>query len=98
MRPVIGNTLRTSGAKGEAVKSVTRHLKRRRETGFRKKKSSQERHENVDCTKARPGGSRLIGASFKVTKEGTFTMISRVVAVRHLGGLLYAVGPMVSLF
>ena len=33
-----------------------------------------------------------------MTKEGTFTMISRVVVVRHLGGLLYAVGPMVSLF
>ena len=31
-------------------------------------------------------------------KEGTFTMISRVVVVRHLGGLLCAVGPMVSLF
>ena len=29
-------------------------------------------------------------------KEGAFAMISRVVVVRHLGGLLYAVGPMVS--
>ena len=37
-------------------------------------------------------------APFKMTKEGTFTMISRVVVVRHLGGLLCAVGPMVSLF
>ena len=35
---------------------------------------------------------------FKMTKEGTFTMISRVVVVRHLGGLLCAVGPMISLF
>ena len=35
---------------------------------------------------------------FKMTKEGTFTMISRVVVVRHLEGLLCAVGPMVSLF
>ena len=37
-------------------------------------------------------------AIFKMTKEGTFTMISRVVVVRYLGGLLCAVGPMVSLF
>ena len=37
-RPVIGNTLRASGSKGEAIKGVTRHLERRRETGFRKKK------------------------------------------------------------
>ena len=37
-RPVIGNTLRTSGSKGEAIKVATRHLERRRETGFRKKK------------------------------------------------------------
>ena len=36
-RPVIGNTLRTSGSKGKAMKGVTRHLERRRETGFRKK-------------------------------------------------------------
>ena len=35
--------------------------------------------------------------SFMMTKEGTFTMISRVVVVRHLGGMLCAVGPMVSL-
>ena len=35
---------------------------------------------------------------YKVTKEWTFTMISRVVVVRHLGGLLCVVGPMVSLF
>ena len=48
--------------------------------------------------KSAPGKSSLIGASFKMTKEGTFTMISRVVVVRHLGGLLCAVGPMVSLF
>ena len=37
-------------------------------------------------------------ASFNMTKEGAFTMISRVVVVHHLGGLLCAVGPMVSLF
>ena len=37
-RPVIGNTLRTLGSKGEATKGVTRHLERRRKTGFRKKK------------------------------------------------------------
>ena len=37
-RPVIGNTLRTSGWEGEAIKRITRHLERRRETGFRKKK------------------------------------------------------------
>ena len=36
-RPVIGNTLRTSGSKGESIKGVTRHLGRKRETGFRKK-------------------------------------------------------------
>ena len=36
--------------------------------------------------------------SFRMTREGTFTMISRVVVVRHLGGLLCAVSPMVSLF
>ena len=35
---------------------------------------------------------------FKMTKEGTFTMTSRVVVVRHLGGLLCAAGPIVSLF
>ena len=33
-----------------------------------------------------------------MTKEGTFKRISRVVVVRHLRGLLCAVGPMVSLF
>ena len=33
-----------------------------------------------------------------MAKEGTFTMISRVVVVRHLGELLCAVGPVVSLF
>ena len=33
-----------------------------------------------------------------MTKEGIFTIISRAVVVRHLGGLLCAVGPMVSLF
>ena len=37
-RPVIGNTLRTSGSKGESIKGVTKHLERKRETGFRKKK------------------------------------------------------------
>ena len=42
--------------------------------------------------------SKRINASIMMTKEGTFTMISRVVVVRHLGGLLCAVGPMVSLF
>ena len=40
----------------------------------------------------------IVDASFMMTKEGTFTMISRAVVVRHLGGLLCAVGPMVSLF
>ena len=97
-RPVIGNTLRTSGSKGEVIKGVTRHLERRRETGLRKKKGSHERHENVDCTRARPGKSSLIDANIMMTKEGIFTMISHVVVVRHLGGLLCAVGPMVSLF
>ena len=33
-----------------------------------------------------------------MTKEGIFTMISRVAVVRHLGGMLCAVGPMVFLF
>ena len=42
--------------------------------------------------------SRVVDASFKMTKEGRFTMISRVVVVRRLGGLLCAVGPMLSLF
>ena len=42
--------------------------------------------------------SKRINASIMMTKEGTFTMISRVVVVRHLGRLLCAVGPMVSLF
>ena len=96
-RTVIGNMLRTSGSKGEAIKGVTRRLERRRETGFRKKRGSQL-HENVDGTKARSGKSSLINASFKMTKEGTFTMISRVVVVHHLGGCLCAVGPMISLF
>ena len=41
------------------------------------------------------GKSSLIDVSFKMTKEGTFTIISRVVVVRHLGGLFCAVGPMV---
>ena len=39
-RPVIGNTLRTLGSKDEAIKGVIRHLERRRETGFRKKRST----------------------------------------------------------
>ena len=34
-RPVIGNTLRTSGSKGEAIKGVTR------QTGFRKAKTKK---------------------------------------------------------
>ena len=50
------------------------------------------------CTKARPDKSSLVDASFKRTRVGTFTMISRVVVVRHLGGLLCAVGLTVSLF
>ena len=33
-----------------------------------------------------------------MTKEATFTIISLVVVVRHLGGLLCALGSMVSLF
>ena len=37
-RPVTGNTLRTPGSKGEGIEGVTRHLERRREPGFRKKK------------------------------------------------------------
>ena len=36
--------------------------------------------------------------SIMKTKEGIFTMILRVVVVRHLAGLLCAVDPMVSLF
>ena len=32
-----------------------------------------------------------------MSKKATFTMISRVVVVRHPGGLFCAVGPMVSL-
>ena len=40
----------------------------------------------------------ILKAYFMMTMEGTFTMISRVVVVRHLGGLLCAVGPMVSFF
>ena len=62
----------------------------------------QEVHSNdiklSTAQKARPGKSSLIDASFKMTKEGTFAMISRVVVVRYLGGLLCAMGPMVSLF
>ena len=42
-RPVIGNTLRTSGSKAEAIKGDTRHLERRLETGFRKKKKKKVR-------------------------------------------------------
>ena len=42
--------------------------------------------------------SKRINASIMMTKEGTFTMISRVVVVRHLGGLLCAVGPMFFFF
>ena len=55
---------------------------------------NKEVHGNDTC----PGKSSLIDASLKMTKEGTFTMISRVVVVRHLGGRLCAVGPTVSLF
>ena len=40
-RSVIGNILRTSGSKSEAIEGVTRHLERKRETGFRKKRGSQ---------------------------------------------------------
>ena len=65
---------------------------------FRKKRASKLRHENVDCTKARPGKSSLIDASLMMTGAGTHTMISRVVVVRHLGELLCAVDPMVPLF
>ena len=36
--------------------------------------------------------------TFKMTEAGTFTMISRVVVIRHFGGLLCAVGPTVSPF
>ena len=36
--------------------------------------------------------------NLKMTREGNFTIVSRVVVVRHLRGLLCAVGPMVSLF
>ena len=39
-RPVIGNTLRTLGSEGEAIKGVTRHLERKRETGLRNKRGS----------------------------------------------------------
>ena len=49
--------------------------------------------------KARSGKkSSLIDDNIMMPKEGTFTTISRVVVVRHLGELLCAVGPMVSLF
>ena len=41
---------------------------------------------------------KRINASIMMAKEGTFTMISRVVVIRHLGGLLCAVGLMVFLF
>ena len=36
--------------------------------------------------------------TFKMTETGTFTMILRVVVIRHFGGLLCAVGLTVSLF
>ena len=42
--------------------------------------------------------SSLVDASLMMTGAGTFTMISRVVVVRHLQGLLGAVGSMSSLF
>ena len=96
-RPVIGNTLRTSGSEGKVINGVTRHLERRRETGSKEKRGSRQRHENVDCTKARPGKSSLIDASIMMTTEGTFAMTSHVVIVRPLGGLLCAVDPMISL-
>ena len=40
----------------------------------------------------------LLRSVLMMTRAGTFTMVSRVIVVRHLGGLLCAVAPMVSLF
>ena len=83
---------------------MSQDISREREGGklglFRKTtiKSFTVGHGNVDCTKARPGKSSLVDASLMMTREGKFTMTSRVVVVRHLGGLLCDVGPMVSLF
>ena len=97
-KPEIGNTLRISGSKGEATKGVTRHLERGQETGFLPKtKSFQLLHKNEDCPKARQRKSSLVDAIFKRTGEGIYTMISRVVVVRHLGGLFGAVSSICSL-
>ena len=95
---MIGNTLRASDSKGEAIKGVTRHPERSGKLGSEKKYVHSNDMKTSIAQKARPGKSSLIDASFMMTKEGTFTMISRAVVVRHLGGLLCAVGPMVSLF
>ena len=45
---------------------------------------------------SKPGPT--VDVSLIMTRAGIFTMISRVVVVRYLGGLLCAVGPMASLF
>ena len=48
--------------------------------------------------KASGSQSSLVDVTLKMTGAATFTMISRVVVVRHLGGLLCAVCLMFSLF
>ena len=82
-RPVIGNTLRITGSKGEACKGVTRHLERGRETGsvLRKEHSVTTRNENR--TKASRSKISLVDASFKRIGAGTYTIISLVVVVRQ---------------
>ena len=96
---VTGNVLKTSGSKGETIKGVTGHLERVRETGSRLNKRAFSNDKKCRLHKSIcPGNSSLIDASFKMTGVGVFTMISRVVVVRRLGGLLCAVGPIVSLF
>ena len=66
--------------------------------GSEKKEVHSNDMKQCRLHKSAPGKSSLIGASFKMTREGTFTMISRVVVVRPLGELLCAGGPMASLF
>ena len=66
--------------------------------GSEKKEVHSNDMKMSTAQKVRPGKSSLIDANIIMTKEGTFTMISRVVVVRHLGGLLCSAGPMVSLF
>ena len=66
---------------------------------FRKrKKSFTVTTKMKPAQKASRSQSSLVDASLNMTGAGIFTMVLRVVVIRHFGGLLCAVGPMVSLY